>query len=112
MIPREIIDEAKQLASKATGIPPERILISATHTHTAPTRRRRLPERAGRGLRRSTSPSRSPRASSKADDNLAPAKIGWGVGKDADAGLQPPLADEAGHASPPTRSAGRPTRCR
>src|SRR5687768_16932617 len=37
MIPREILDEAKQLANKATGIPTQRILISATHTHTAPT---------------------------------------------------------------------------
>ena len=25
------------LAATATGIPPDRILISATHTHTAPT---------------------------------------------------------------------------
>src|ERR1044072_5285488 len=37
MIPREVTDVAKQLAQKATGIPPERILISATHAHTAPT---------------------------------------------------------------------------
>jgi len=37
MIPREITDAAKVLVQKKTGIPPERILISATHTHTAPT---------------------------------------------------------------------------
>ena len=36
-IPREIMDEAKRLASKATGIPTDRMLISATHTHEAPT---------------------------------------------------------------------------
>ena len=35
MIPREIFDEAKELASKATGIPTSRMLMSATHTHTA-----------------------------------------------------------------------------
>src|SRR5438034_11739997 len=37
MIPREILDEAKRLASQATGIPIDKMLISATHTHTAPT---------------------------------------------------------------------------
>src|SRR6266508_5088302 len=37
MIPREIIDAAKALAEKKTGIPASNILISATHTHTAPT---------------------------------------------------------------------------
>lgn len=36
MIPREVCDQAKALASKATGILPERILITATHTHSAP----------------------------------------------------------------------------
>ncbi|MBY0459810.1 MAG: hypothetical protein K2V38_21030, partial [Gemmataceae bacterium] len=37
MIPRELMDEAKQLAAKKTGIPAASMLISATHTHTAPT---------------------------------------------------------------------------
>jgi hypothetical protein len=37
MLPRDLIDRAKALASKATGIPPSHILVSATHTHTAPT---------------------------------------------------------------------------
>src|SRR5438046_1490487 len=37
MVPREITDQAKRLVQKATGIPPSHVLISATHTHTAPT---------------------------------------------------------------------------
>ena len=37
MIPRELMDAAKALAAKTTGIPAANILISATHTHTAPT---------------------------------------------------------------------------
>ncbi len=37
MIPRELIDTAKALAEKRTGIPAKNMLISATHTHTAPT---------------------------------------------------------------------------
>jgi hypothetical protein len=36
MIAREDLDEAKATASRVTGIPIENILISATHTHTAP----------------------------------------------------------------------------
>ena len=36
MLPRPLVDEAKALAAARTGIPRERILIAATHTHTAP----------------------------------------------------------------------------
>ncbi|MHB8897198.1 MAG: LamG domain-containing protein [Thermoguttaceae bacterium] len=36
MMPREMLDEVKREASASTGIPTENILISATHTHTAP----------------------------------------------------------------------------
>lgn len=37
VLPREVTDAAKERASKATGIPAKHMLISATHTHTAPT---------------------------------------------------------------------------
>lgn len=81
MIPREITDAAKTLAQKATGIPPERILIAATHTHYAPTLGgvfqsdpdphyvKELPGMIAAGI-------------AKANERLAPARIGWGVGKD------------------------------
>jgi hypothetical protein len=36
MMPRELLDEAKLAAAKTTGIPLENMLISATHTHSAP----------------------------------------------------------------------------
>lgn len=36
MIPRDLIDAAKALAEKQTGIPAANVLVSATHTHTAP----------------------------------------------------------------------------
>lgn len=36
MVPRPLQDEAKLLASQRTKIKPDRMLISATHTHTAP----------------------------------------------------------------------------
>ena len=36
MIPRTVCDQAKAIASKSTGIPANRILVCATHTHSAP----------------------------------------------------------------------------
>lgn len=36
MMPRPLLDEVKKLAADATGIAADHILISATHTHTAP----------------------------------------------------------------------------
>ncbi len=36
VLPRELLDEAKELASKATGITTDHMMISATHTHSAP----------------------------------------------------------------------------
>src|SRR5580765_4330279 len=34
-VPREVFDEARRLVEKETNIPPERLLFSATHTHSA-----------------------------------------------------------------------------
>ena len=36
MIAREDLDKAKAIASRATGIPVDNMLVSSTHTHTAP----------------------------------------------------------------------------
>jgi concanavalin A-like lectin/glucanase superfamily protein len=36
MMSREVLDEAKKMAAAKTGIPTDRMLISATHAHTAP----------------------------------------------------------------------------
>lgn len=36
MMPRQLLDEAKKMAADQTDIHPDRMLISATHTHTAP----------------------------------------------------------------------------
>ena len=81
MVPRTLLDEAKEAARAATGIATERMLISATHTHSAPavcgclgTDRddryaRYLPGRIAEGIKR-------------AYQNLAPARIGWAVGHD------------------------------
>ena len=79
MLPREVIDQAKARFVRSTGFNPSNILISATHTHSAPAAvgifqsdpdpdyQEFLTVRIADGLRR-------------AFNNLAPAKIGWGVG--------------------------------
>ncbi|NQT14056.1 MAG: hypothetical protein HQ582_14980, partial [Planctomycetes bacterium] len=80
VLDRELMDEAKRLAAESSGIPAERIFMSATHTHSAPSVVGALntdpdekyvaflPGRIAEGVRR-------------AKENLAPARVGWGVGQ-------------------------------
>ncbi|MBI1830326.1 MAG: hypothetical protein HYR84_02610, partial [Planctomycetes bacterium] len=81
MIPREVADRAKEIVGRSVPIPPHRILISATHTHTAPTVAgvfQSEPDADYQGfLSRAIAV-----AVVRAYDHLEPAKIGWGVGKD------------------------------
>jgi hypothetical protein len=78
MIPRTLADQAKTIAHQRTGIPAHRILISATHTHRAPSVMGALgsgtEEEYARLLLR-----RIAQAIELAVDNLAPAKVGWAV---------------------------------
>ncbi|MBX9626560.1 MAG: hypothetical protein K2X82_22355 [Gemmataceae bacterium] len=82
MMPREFLDRAKALIAAETGIPADRQLISATHTHTAPAVMGCLgsdPDPAyGAFLERQLV-----QAVREAVANLAPAEAGWAV---ADAG--------------------------
>ena len=78
MVPRDLCDRAKQLAAKSTGIRVDRMLISSTHTHSAPSAMgalgsdadphyiEELPGMIAAGIRR-------------ANERLQPAKIGWTV---------------------------------
>lgn len=76
MMPRQLLDEAKKMAADQTGIRPDRILISATHTHTAP---------ASMGcLGTDADPEYVPYLRIKlaeaivaAEANLEPARVGW-----------------------------------
>ncbi|MFK5924691.1 MAG: hypothetical protein QM496_21145 [Verrucomicrobiota bacterium] len=79
MIPRKVYDDAKKIASKATGIPVSNMLCSATHTHTAVT--------AGYTFRSLVQEDYLPfltqriaQSIIKANQRLAPARIGWAVG--------------------------------
>ncbi|NOY43121.1 MAG: hypothetical protein GXP26_14980 [Planctomycetes bacterium] len=81
MLPRELLDEAKDMAEKATGIPTNRILISATHTHSAPSALSCLGTERDDRYCHFLVP-RIAQGIERAQRNLTPAKIGWAVGRD------------------------------
>ncbi|MDA8697634.1 neutral/alkaline non-lysosomal ceramidase N-terminal domain-containing protein [Rhodopirellula sp.] len=77
MLPRILLDDAKQRASARTGINPENILVSATHTHSAPS--------SFGALGTEPDPNYVPfvreriaDAITQAYSRLQPAKVGWG----------------------------------
>src|SRR5579872_3721496 len=83
LIPREVFDEAKRQIQEQTGLPANHVLVSCTHTHSAPASvgifqsepvKEYIPFLIARivdGVRR-------------AIHNLAPARIAWGVGNAPD----------------------------
>jgi hypothetical protein len=78
MMSRVLLDEAKQLASQRTKIRPERMLIAATHTHSAPSSMACLGTDADPAyvpyLREKLA-----EALAAAEANLQPARAGWAV---------------------------------
>jgi hypothetical protein len=81
MMPRDLIDRAKAEASKATGVPVERMLVSATHTHSAPSAMGCLGSRVDPGYA-AFLPGRISAAIIGAVERLAPARIGWAQAED------------------------------
>jgi hypothetical protein len=77
---QELIDQAKRLASQSTGIPTERMLIAATHTHSAPSVMSCLGSRADADYA-SILPGHIARSIEQAADSLRPARVGWTVVK-------------------------------
>src|SRR6056297_129003 len=80
MMPRPLLDEAKAMAAARTEIAADRILISATHTHTAPSCMGALGTAAdpsyGDYLQEQLAT-----AVAAAEANLEPALVGWGSGR-------------------------------
>lgn len=80
MIPRTVVEAARTRIQQRTGLPGSHVLISATHTHTAP---------ACQGIFQSEPDkeysdflvTRIADSVERAVNNLAPAKIAWGVGQ-------------------------------
>src|SRR4051794_718339 len=81
MIPREVVADAKRRILARSKLEPGRVLISATHAHSCPT--------AGPVFQSSPDENytqflavRIADAVAQAINNLAPAQVGWGRGKD------------------------------
>jgi hypothetical protein len=80
-IPRSVYDEARRAIEEKTGIPPENMLMAATHTHSASNARGDRNIRGGPldDYQRFLA-GRIRDAVLRAVNQLEPARIGWGVG--------------------------------
>lgn len=78
VIPGEFADAVGANAAQATGIPVEHIMISATHTHSAPSLMRCLGTEADPNYPAFALP-RIVEGLKRAVDQLAPARVGWAV---------------------------------
>lgn len=81
MMPRSLLDDAKKRIADSTGISPARIMISATHTHSAPSvvgcLGSDVDEKYAAFL-----PGQIAKGVQLAHKQLTPARIGWAVGRD------------------------------
>lgn len=76
MMPRDLIDRAKELARRQTGLRTDRMLVSATHTHSAPSAMACLGSRADTNYV-AFLPGKIAEAIAEALRSLQPARIGW-----------------------------------
>ncbi|MEN3940584.1 neutral/alkaline non-lysosomal ceramidase N-terminal domain-containing protein [Prosthecobacter sp. SYSU 5D2] len=81
MIPREICEEAKRLASQETGIPAAHMLISATHTHSAGTLAAVFQSDPDPEYVKTVAPNIAA-GIIQAVKNLEPAEFGWAFGSE------------------------------
>lgn len=77
MMEQSLIDEAKGIASKQCGIPVDRMMVSATHTHSAPAAMSCLGTRKDTVYAKFLTP-KIAEAIVAANAALQPARIGWG----------------------------------
>ncbi len=78
MLPRKLLDEVKLIVSQQTKIPSDRILISATHTHSAPSAMPCLGSRVDPAYAEFL-PGRIVTSIVEAEKRLQPARAGWTV---------------------------------
>jgi neutral ceramidase len=81
MVSREILDKAKRRASEVTKIPVTHMMMSATHTHSGGTACGVFQSEPDQDYVKFLS-ERIADAVIRANHNLAPARIGWGVGSE------------------------------
>ena len=77
MMEQSLIDEAKGIAAKQCGIPVDRMMVSATHTHSAPSAMGCLGTRKDSVYAKFLTP-KIAEAIVAANAALQPARIGWG----------------------------------
>ena len=82
ILPKSIADAAKQLIEQRTGIRKDRVMISVTHCHSAPSLIAALGTPADADYI-AFLPKKIAEAVAAAQANLQPAKIGWAVGNDS-----------------------------
>ena len=78
MLTRAMLDDVKEQARKMTGIPTNRMLISATHTHSAPSAMPCLGSRVDPEYAQFL-PGQIVRSIVEAAAKLTPARVGWAV---------------------------------
>ena len=82
VIPQTLLDEAKTLAQQATGLRIDRMLIAATHCHSAPSVMGVLGSSVDEDYAKWL-PGRIAEGMIRAYRNRVPARIGWAVGTDS-----------------------------
>ncbi len=82
-VPRDLCDQAKEAASKKTGVPPENMMISATHSHSAGSLVGCLGTEADQNYCEQVRPQLA-ECIEQAVANLQPAQIGWSSVIDAE----------------------------
>ena len=83
LLPREITEEARAIASRATGLAPGQILISATHTHSAAAMTPAFQSDPDPDYVKTVGP-RIAKGIIQAVANLEPAEFGWAFASDPD----------------------------
>lgn len=81
LLPREIVEEAKEIASRETGVPKTQILVSATHTHSAAALTSAFQSDPDPEYVKTVGPNIA-RGIIQALKNLEPAELGWAFGSD------------------------------
>ena len=78
MVPDSVVETAKGTIAEHTGIPASHVLVSATHTHEAPTAASVFQSQANPDYQKFLT-TRIADGVRRANNNLAPAQIGWAV---------------------------------
>jgi hypothetical protein len=81
LLPREIAEEAKEIASRETGVPKTQMLVSATHTHSAAALTPAFQSDPDPEYVKTVGPNIA-RGIVQALKNLEPAEFGWAFGSD------------------------------